>query len=106
MVVMRPSGRILRSGYAAHRCSLCDDAVCPGEMRRQEPSGSVESSARFVKHRGKALEDVGHSRDDLKRDLDVGGGGLSRQANGVIEENLVTTRLNDQRRQVGQVGEY
>jgi hypothetical protein len=34
------------------------------------------------------------------------GGGLSREADGVVEENLVTSGLDDQRRQAGQVGEY
>ena len=33
--------------------SLSSDAFCAGEMRRQELSGSVQCSGRFVKHRGK-----------------------------------------------------
>src|SRR3954447_844367 len=74
-------------------------------MRRQELSGSVQCSARFVKDRGIALEDVRHPRGDLERDLDVGGGGLSREADGVVEENLVTSGLDDQGRQAGQAGE-
>ena len=49
---------------------------------------------------------MGHLRGDLERDLDVGGGGLSGEANGVVEENLVTSGLDDQGRQAGQVGEY
>jgi hypothetical protein len=40
------------------------------------------------------------------RDLDVGGGGSSREANGVVEGNLVTSGLDDQGRQARQVGEY
>jgi hypothetical protein len=49
---------------------------------------------------------VGHRGCDLERDLDVGGGGLSREADGVVEEDLVTSGLDDQGRQAGQVGEY
>jgi hypothetical protein len=48
---------------------------------------------------------VGHPRGDVEHDLDVGGGGLLREAQGVIEENLVTSGLDDQGRQAGQVGE-
>ena len=73
-------------------------------MRRQELSGSVQRRARFVKDRIIGLEDVGHARGDVERDLDVGGGGSSREADGVVEENLVTSGLDDQGRQAGQVG--
>jgi len=48
---------------------------------------------------------VRHPGGDVEGDLDVGGGGLSRQADGVVEENLVGSGLDDQRRQAGQVGE-
>ena len=47
-----------------------------------------------------------HPRGDLERDEDVGSGGDSCQANGVVEENLVTSGLDDQGRQPGKVGEY
>jgi hypothetical protein len=43
---------------------------------------------------------------DVEGDLDVGGGGLLREADGVIEENLVSSGLDDQGRQAGQVGKY
>ena len=62
-------------------------------MRRQELSGSVERRGRFVKDRVIGLEDVGHPRGDVERDLDVGGGGLSREADGGVEENLVSSGL-------------
>ena len=75
-------------------------------MRRQELSGSVQRRGRFVEDRVIGLEDVGHPRGDVERDLDVGGGGLSREAEGVVEENLVSSGLDDQGRQAGQVGEY
>jgi hypothetical protein len=65
-------------------------------MRRQELSGSVHCSDRFVKHLGIGLEDVGHPRSDVERDLDIGDGGLSRETNGVVEENLVTSGLDAQ----------
>src|SRR6267378_5798644 len=84
---------------------LCGDAFCAGEIRGQELSGSVQCNGRLVKHLGIGLEDVGHPRGDIERDLDVGGGRLSREANGVVEENLVTSALDDQGRQAGQVGE-
>src|SRR5690348_16291755 len=75
-------------------------------MRRQELSGSVQCSGRFVKKMGIGLEDVGHPGGDVERDLDVGGGGLSCEANGVVEQNLVTSGLDDQWGQAGQIGEY
>jgi hypothetical protein len=74
-------------------------------MRRQELSGSVQRPGRVVKDRVIALEDVGHPRGDLQRDLDVGGGGLSREADCVVKEDLVTSGLDDQGRQARQVGE-
>src|SRR5438445_12977675 len=98
--------RIEVDSSALTDAELCGDAFCAREMRRQELSGSVQCSGRVVKHRGIGLEDVGHPRGDVERDLDVGGGGLSREANGVVEENLVTSGLDDQGRQAGQVGEY
>src|SRR5712691_8354436 len=75
-------------------------------MRRQELSGSVQRRGPFVKDRVIGLEDVGHPRGDVERDLDVGGGGLSREADGVVEKNLVSSGLDDQGWQAGQVGEY
>src|SRR6476619_3932422 len=75
-------------------------------MRRQELSASVERRGRFVKDRVVGLEDVGDPRGDVERDLDVGGGGLSREADGVVEENLVSPGLDDQGWQAGQIGEY
>jgi len=74
-------------------------------MRRQELSGSVQCSGRFVEDRIEGLEDVRHPRGDVEGDLDVGGGGLLREADGVVEENLVSSGLDDQGRQAGQVGE-
>jgi len=52
------------------------------------------------------LEDVGHPRGDVEGDLAVGSGGLTRETDGVVEEKLVTSGLDDQGRQAGQVGEY
>src|SRR5882672_19933 len=78
---------------------LCDsgsNAFCAGEMRRQELSGSVQRRGPFVEDRGIGLEDVGHPTGDVEDDLDVGGDGLTREADGVVEENLVTSGLDDQ----------
>src|SRR5260221_7239626 len=86
--------------------SLSGDESCAGEMRRQELSGSVQRRCRFVKDRVIGLEDVGHPGGDVKGDLDVGGGGLPCEADGVVEEDLVSSGLDDQGRQAGQVGEY
>ena len=44
-------------------------------------------------------------RGDVEGDLDVGEGSLLRETEGVVEENLVSPGLDDQRRQAGQVGE-
>jgi len=38
---------------------------CAGEMRRQELSGSVQCSGRFVEDRIEGLEDVRHPRGDV-----------------------------------------
>src|SRR5580658_3534029 len=84
---------------------LCGDAFCVGELRRQELSGSVQRRDRFVEDGMKGLEDVRHAGGEVEGDLDVGGGGLPRQADGVVEENLVRSTLDDQGRQAGQVGE-
>ena len=77
-----------------------------GEMRRQELPGSVQCSGRFVENWIKGLEDVRHPGGDIEGDLSVGGGGLPREADGVIEENLMSSGLDDQGRHAGQVGEY
>ena len=44
-----------------------------------------------------------HLGGDVEGDRDVGGGGLPREADGVVEENLVGSGLDDQGRQAGQV---
>ena len=79
---------------------------CPGEVRRQELSGSVECGGRVVEDRVVRLEDVGYPGADVEGDLDVSGGGLPCEADGVVEEDLVSSGLDDEGRQVGQVGEY
>src|SRR3954471_5398911 len=76
------------------------------EMRRQELSGSVQCRGRFVKDRVIGLEDVRHPGGDVEGDFDVGSSSLPGEADGVIEENLVRSGLDDQGWQAGQVGEY
>ena len=75
-------------------------------MRRQELSGSVQCRGCLVEDRVVGLEDVRHPGGDVEGDLDVGDGGLPGEADGVVEENLVSSGLDDQGRQAGQVGEY
>src|SRR3954453_20906580 len=75
-------------------------------MRRQELSGSVQRRGRFVEDRVIGLEDVGYPGSDVEGDLDVGGGSLAGEADGVVEENLVASGLDDQGRQAGQLGVY
>jgi hypothetical protein len=65
-------------------------------MCRQELSGSVQCRGGFVEDPIEALEDVGHPRGDVEGDLDVSGGGLLGEADGVVEENLVGSGLDDQ----------
>ena len=72
--------------------SLGGDAFCAGEMRRQELAGSVQRRGRFVEDRVIDLEDMGHPGGDVEGDLDVGGGSLLREADGVVEEDLVGFR--------------
>jgi hypothetical protein len=85
--------------------SLGGDPFGAGQMRRQELSRSVQGGGRFVEDRVEGLEDVRHPGGDVEGDRDVGGGGLPGQADGVVEEDLVRSGLDDQGRQAGQVGE-
>jgi hypothetical protein len=67
-------------------------------MRRQELSGSVRGGGRFVEDRVKVWKTCG-TGGDVEGDLDMGGGGMSRQADGIVEENLMGSGLDDERRQ-------
>jgi hypothetical protein len=71
---------------------LRGDVLFGGEVRRQELSGSVQCGGRFVEDRIVGLENVWHAGGDVERDVDVGGGGLPREADRVIEEDLVSSR--------------
>jgi len=84
---------------------LGGDAFCAGEMHRQELTGPVQRRGRLVEDRVVGLEDVRYSGGNVEGDLDVGGGGLPGEADGVVEEDLVGSGLDDQGRQAGQVGE-
>ena len=75
-------------------------------MRRQELSGSVQRRHRFVEDRGVCLEDVRNPWGDIEGDRDVRGGSLPGEADGVVEEDLMSSGLDDQGSQAGQVGEY
>ena len=78
---------------AAERCA---DRNCPAR------SSAAAASSRIA---AIGLKDVRHARGDVEGDRDVGGGGLPREADRVVEEHLVRSGLDDQRRQAGQVGE-
>ncbi len=82
----------MRRRRLAFCLSLSGDAFCNGEMRRQELSRSVQRRAPLVEDWMEGLEDVRHPRGDVEGDLDVGGGGLSREADGVVEEHLAQFR--------------
>ena len=86
-------------GYAVTRSVLarCADRSCPAR------SSAAAASSRIGVI---GLEDVRYPGGDVEGDLDVGGGGLPREADGVVEEDLVRSGLDDQGRQAGQVGEY
>jgi hypothetical protein len=59
-------------------------------------SGSIERRGRFVEHRVIGLEDVGHPGGDVECNLNVGDGSLPGEADGVVEENLMRSDLDDQ----------
>ena len=97
---MRPAGC---EGQRAFCLWLGGDAFGAGQVRGQELSGSVQCGGRFVEDRVVGLEDVRHPGGDVEGDLDVGDSGLPGEADGVIEEDLVGSGLDDQGRQAGQV---
>jgi len=103
-------GRVVVAGavqvIVAFCLSLSGDKFRTGEISRQELAGPVRRSGRFVEDWIKGLEDVRHPRGDVEGDFDVGGGGSLREADGVVQENLVASGLDDQGRQAGQVSEY
>ena len=68
-------------------------------------SGSVERGGGFVEDGVEGLEDMRNQGSDVEGDLDVGDGGLAGEAEGVVEEDLVGSGLDEQGRQAGQVGE-
>ena len=61
-------------------------------MHRQALSGSVQRSSRVVEDRIEVLEDVRHPRGDVEGNLDVGGGSLPGEADGVVEEDFAGFR--------------
>ena len=94
LVVVGETGR--RSWSPQRLCLwLGGDEFGLGEVRGQELSGSVQGGGCFVEDRVIGLEDVGHPGGEVEGDLDVGGGGLPGEADGVVEENLVRAGLDD-----------
>lgn len=74
-------------------------------MLQQEPAGPVERGGALVEHGVKGLEHVRHPRSDIEGDAHVSGGGSLGEADGVVEEHLVGSGLDDEGWQAGQVGE-
>jgi hypothetical protein len=77
-----------------------------GEMRRKELPGSVQRGDRFVEYRIKGLENVRHCRSDVEGDLDVGDRCPPRETDSVVEENLVSSALDQQSWEADQIREY
>src|SRR6478752_5540245 len=92
------TGRAWMGMTAASLMSLGGDAFRVGEMCRQEPSGSGQRRGSLVEDRVVGLEDVGDPGGDVEGDLDIGGGRALREAERVVEEHLVRSGLDDQRR--------
>ncbi len=59
------------------------------EVVAGEPGDAVQGGVRLGEDGGEGLEDVRHAGGDVEGDGDVVGGGLGRQAGGVVEEDLV-----------------
>jgi len=62
-------------------------------MRRHELSGSVQCRGPSSRIARQAWKTCGTPRGDVEHDLNVGGGVL-REAEGVIEENFVGSRAD------------
>ena len=77
--------------------SLCGDAFGAGQMRGKELPGSVQGSARFVEDGVVGLENVRDAGGDVEGDGAVGDSGLPGEADGVVEEDLVSSDLDDRR---------
>ena len=67
-----------------HGAGLCRAAQVPVDEARC----AVERGIAFVEHRREGLEDVGHVGRDVERDLHVGMGGVGREADRVVEQDL------------------
>jgi hypothetical protein len=81
----RTSARAMRRDVVG----LCGHGGCAGEVRCQELPGPVQGIGRFVEDRVEILEDVRHLGGQVEGDRDVGGGALLREADGVVQEDLV-----------------
>jgi hypothetical protein len=73
------------------------------------PPGVAEARTTAFSHSTMAritTSPLSRAHRDVEGDLDVGGGGLPGEADGVVEENLMGSGLDHQRGQAGQAGEY
>ena len=71
----------------------------------EEGAGCADGGVGFVEDRGEGMEDVGRVWGHVEGDGDVPAGRPGGESGGVVEEDLVGPRLDEQRRQPGQVGE-
>jgi len=70
-----------------------------------EAGDPVEGGVAFVEEGGECLEDVRDTGGDVQDDGHIVGCCLAREAGGVVEEHLVRSGLDQQRRESGEVGE-
>jgi hypothetical protein len=90
-------GRKLSPVRSNEMTCLCGDVFCAAEVDGQKLPGPVQRRGRLIEDRVIGLEDVGHSSRDVEGDIDVSAGRLPGQADGVVEEDLVGSALDDQR---------
>ena len=72
------------------------------DVLAEEGAGPGQRGLALVQQRGERLEHVGHAGHHVQGDRDVVAGGPGREPDRVIEEDLVRSGLDQQRRQAGQ----
>src|SRR5450755_884769 len=71
----------------------------------QERGCLLEGCICLIEQCREALKDMWHSGDDVEADLDVSKGGAFGKTEGVAQQDLMGTRLDQERRQSGKIGE-
>ena len=67
-------------------------------MSAEKGAGALEGRLAFVEMGGEGLEHVGYPGHDFEGDLDIVGGRLYCEADGVVEEDLVRADLDQEGR--------